>query len=61
MIYEFKCKKCGKVFEENRKIEDRNKNGECPDCKNETERIASIFGFKINGFASINGYSHANR
>lgn len=61
MIYEFQCKKCGKVFEEIRKLEDRNNSGECPECNSEGERVASKFGFKIVGFASINGYSHANR
>ncbi len=61
MIYEFKCTKCGKVFEEIRNLEDNTKNAICPECNEKCNKIPSLFGFKIVGFAAINGYSHANK
>lgn len=61
MLYEYQCKKCEAVVEEYRSIDDRNEDGKCPKCKGITERIASKFGFKIIGFSSLNGYSHANK
>lgn len=61
MIYEFKCKNCGNVFEEIRMLKDNTNSAECPKCNEEGEKIPSTFGFKIIGFASINGYSHANK
>ena len=61
MLYEYQCKKCDTVVEEQRSIEERNKEGICMECQGKTERIASKFGFKIIGFSSLNGYSHANK
>jgi len=60
MRYEFQCKKCSHVFEEERKLEDNSDDSKCPQCKSEAEKIVSVFGFKVNGFASINGYSSGN-
>jgi len=61
MLYEFKCRECGEVFEESRKLSENTNSSTCPKCQMEAEKIMSIFGFKIIGFASINGYSHANK
>lgn len=61
MLYEFECKKCGKKFEELRKLDENSNTSTCPECKGEAKKVMSTFGFKINGFASINGYSHANK
>lgn len=60
MRYEFQCKKCGHIFEEERKLEDNSDESKCPECRNEAEKIASMFGFKIIGYSSLNGYSSAN-
>lgn len=60
MQYEFQCKKCGHVFEEQRKLKDNSDVSTCPECNNEAEKIASDFGFKVNGYSSLNGYSSAN-
>lgn len=61
MIYEFQCDKCKIVIEEQRKYEENSDTTECPQCKGKAKKIASPFGFKINGFSSLNGYSHGNR
>jgi len=61
MLYEFKCKQCGNEFEENRRLIENSNKAECPKCKGESEKIMSKFGFKVMGFSSLNGYSHANR
>jgi len=61
MIYEFRCKKCGKVFEEIRTLDKNTNSAICPKCNEEAKKIPSTFGFKIIGFAAINGYSHANK
>jgi putative FmdB family regulatory protein len=61
MLYEFECKKCGKQFEEIRKLDENSDKAKCPDCGSKAKKIMSTFGFKIIGFASINGYSHANK
>ena len=60
MLYEFKCTECGKVFEENRRLSENTNTATCPKCNEKSEKIMSKFGFKIIGFASINGYSHGN-
>jgi len=60
MRYEFQCKKCKYVFEEERKLKDNSDDSTCPKCSDEAEKIVSAFGFKVNGYASINGYSSAN-
>jgi len=60
MLYEFKCKKCGKVFEENRLLKENTNHAKCPECNAKSEKIMSKFGFKIVGYSSLNGYSNAN-
>ena len=41
-LYEYRCKKCEKVFESFQKIGE--KKASCPDCKSEdTERLLSSF------------------
>jgi len=61
MLYEFKCETCGDEFEETRTLKENTDKAECPKCKGESKKIMSRFGFKIIGFSSLNGYSHANR
>ena len=63
MIYEYKCQnqKCGNEFEERRTLKNNSDVSECPECKGESKKIMSRFGFKIIGFSSLNGYSHANK
>ena len=46
-VYEYKCPKCGTVYEETRKIDDRDKPFTCPKCKASAERIVSGFATKI--------------
>jgi len=60
MQYEFQCKKCDHQFVEERKLKDNSDDSTCPKCSGEAEKIASPFGFKVNGYASINGYSSGN-
>lgn len=61
MIYEFECTKCNKKFELTRKLSENTNSSICPECNNEAKKIMSQFGFKVIGFNSLNGYSHANR
>ena len=60
MQYEFQCKKCNHQFVEERKLKDNSDSSKCPKCDREAEKIASVFGFKINGYSSLNGYSSGN-
>jgi len=60
MLYEFECKKCGNEFEENRPLKENTQSATCPKCNGGSKKIMSKFGFKIVGFSSLNGYSHAN-
>ena len=60
MLYEFECKECGKMFEENRLLKKNTQSAVCPECNGESKKIMSKFGFKIVGYSSINGYSNAN-
>jgi len=47
--YEYKCTKCGYIFEEFQSINDRPFN-ECPKCKGKTERvITGGTGFLLKG------------
>ena len=61
MIYEFECPECGNKFEEIRTLAENTNDSKCPKCQSQAEKIPSTFGFKIIGFSSLNGYSHANR
>lgn len=61
MLYEYECKKCKIIIEEQKKLKDNTDSIECPQCGKEAKKIVSKFGFKINGFSSLNGYSQANR
>lgn len=61
MIYEFECSKCGRKFELIRTLDENTNTTECPECKNKAKKIMSTFGFKVIGFSSLNGYSHANK
>ncbi len=60
MQYEFQCKKCDHEFTEDRKLKDNSDESTCPKCKGEAKKIVSVFGFKVNGYSSLNGYSSAN-
>ena len=50
-IYEYKCDKCGKVFEEHQSIHDKAVT-ECVHCKGPVKRVFSPIGisFKGSGF-----------
>jgi len=61
MIYEFECQKCGEQFEEIRTLSENTDEAECPKCEGHSKKIMSKFGFKVNGFSSLNGYSMANK
>jgi putative FmdB family regulatory protein len=42
-MYEYKCDECGRVFSELRKIADREKPIDCPDCGGKGRVIMSTF------------------
>jgi putative FmdB family regulatory protein len=48
-IYEYRCKKCGKIIEVERKMEDRNKRLMCKDCNKKMEKIVSKGSFVLTG------------
>lgn len=48
-IYEYQCKRCGKIFERFQKLNDREEIVKCPNCgSKEIERILSCFSYKGN-------------
>ena len=43
-LYEYRCKKCGKQFERLRRMQDADREQECPEClSQEIERLVSTF------------------
>ena len=57
-IYEYRCRKCGNVFEEWVKTFDSPELEPCPKCGGDAERIISNTSFKLAGggwFASCYG------
>lgn len=57
-IYEYRCRKCGNVFEEWVKTFDSPELEPCPKCGGDAERIMSNTSFKLEGggwFASCYG------
>jgi putative FmdB family regulatory protein len=52
-IYEFKCKKCGNIFETLFFSLQEKRQVSCPDCQSKrTARVMSIFGGKSGGASS---------
>jgi putative FmdB family regulatory protein len=44
-LYEYRCRKCGKSFEMLRRMQDADRDLECPECRSEEiERLLSTFG-----------------
>jgi len=46
-IYEYRCPKCGTVYEANRRMDDRDLPYKCKKCKVNAERIMSGFASKV--------------
>jgi putative FmdB family regulatory protein len=43
-LYEYRCEQCGKSFEMLRRMQDADRELQCPDCKSqEVERLLSTF------------------
>ena len=43
-MYEYRCRKCGKLFEMLRRMKDADRDLECPECLSEAvERLISTF------------------
>lgn len=43
-LYEYRCQKCGKTFEMLRRMQDADRDVECPECSaDEVERLLSTF------------------
>jgi len=59
-VYEYKCSKCGNVFEEDHNITSETEISKCPKCENEAKKLISLSSFTISGYASINGYAKGN-
>jgi len=52
-LYEYKCKKCGHLFEELETIADRDRPRKCPKCGAKgVERAVSVFAAKVTGSSS---------
>jgi len=50
-VYEFKCKQCGEIFSELRKMGDFS-SGKCPSCGSDlTEKVLSLFSSSSSGKA----------
>lgn len=43
-LYEYRCRRCGKIFEMLRRMQDADRELECPECRSEEiERLLSKF------------------
>jgi putative FmdB family regulatory protein len=57
-VYEYKCKKCGKIFESFRWASEESTEEVCPKCgSKETERQLSVFSSGSGGGCSTRGFS----
>lgn len=59
MLYEFKCKKCGKITEELVKLGTQTIT--CSQCGGLAEKIISISNFTVHGFNAKNLYGHVKK
>lgn len=51
-LYEYRCRVCGKSFEMLRRMQDADRELECPDCESdEVERLLSTFATTSSGCA----------
>jgi putative FmdB family regulatory protein len=55
MLYEFECKKCGKITEQLVKL--GTIKIKCPACGTPAEKIISVPNFVVHGFSAKNLYS----
>ena len=46
-LYEFRCQKCGKEFEERRLFAEAEKPAKCPKCGGTADKLISGFGLKM--------------
>lgn len=59
-IYEYKCPVCATLFDELRKVEDRDKPAKCPEktCAQEAVKQVSVTSFELKGGGwAKDGYS----
>lgn len=45
-IYEYRCQQCGRKFEKIRRVTERDRPAECPECKSEESNL------QVSGFAT---------
>lgn len=54
-IYEYKCKKCGLLFDV---LQTKDKPKEiCPDCSGPAKKVLSPSSYRMKGYSEKNGYS----
>ncbi len=58
-IYEYECKKCGKIFEVYQRLSEKGDDIKCPVCGTEkpVKRVSSFSSCGSGGFASGYGFS----
>ncbi|MDE3165460.1 MAG: zinc ribbon domain-containing protein [Acidobacteriota bacterium] len=55
-LYEYRCGTCGKRFEQLRRMQDADRDLECPECKSrEVERQLSTFSSSSSGSSGSSG------
>ena len=55
-MYEYRCKTCGKLFEKLRRLNDADRDIDCPECESEdVERLISTFATSGSGCAPSPG------
>jgi putative FmdB family regulatory protein len=62
-IYEYQCRKCGKLFEKIQKVNERGKSLKCPYCgeKKPEKMISSFSSSKGEATTSSCGTSHSSK
>jgi putative FmdB family regulatory protein len=62
-IYEYRCRKCGKIFEKIQKVNERGKSLKCPYCGGQKpEKVLSSFSSsKGEATTSSCGTSHSSK
>ncbi|MCC6265750.1 MAG: zinc ribbon domain-containing protein [Bryobacterales bacterium] len=54
-IYEYRCLHCGRKFEKIRRVTERDRPAECPECKSE-DSVPQISGFATGSCGGSGGH-----
>jgi putative FmdB family regulatory protein len=60
-LYEFRCKKCGKIITKLMHVDEDYSSVLCDECECKVDKIISVSNFEVRGFNYNNGYSKKDK